>query len=385
MATSAPRPCTRSKKVSTDLIAWLSPTPIFFGILSLVFWSLTLVITVKYLGFILKADNQGEGGITTLLALLLPDLENGKNKRTRALVIVLGLFGAGLLYGDGVITPAISVLSAIEGLEVATPAFQPYVVPLTITILIGLFSVQKGGTAKIGAVFGPTTLIWFFTLIATGLPWIFRRPEILQAINPWYAVEFFRQNGTHGFLVLSSVVLCITGGEALYADMGHFGRRPIRLGWFTMVFPALLVNYFGQGALVLDQGEKVIAHTFYGLVSGWMVYPLVVISTAATVIASQALISGAFSLTQQSVQLGYLPRTVIRHTSRETEGQIYIPKINIFLMIACITLVLVFQASTNLAAAYGIAVTATMGITSILFFLVCRRIWKWACCLPWRS
>jgi KUP system potassium uptake protein len=348
-----------------------------FGILSLMFWSLTLVIAVKYLSFILRADKQGEGGITTLLALLLPRLEGDKDQNYRMIVVVLGLFGAGLLYGDGIITPAISVLSAIEGLEVATPAFQPYVVPLTVLILVMLFSVQKRGTAKIGTVFGTATLIWFFTLIATGLPWIIKRPDILQCINPMYAVQFFIENGMHGFLVLSSVVLCITGGEALYADMGHFGKKPIRMGWFYLVFPALLINYFGQGALVLDQGHAVIGNTFYGLVSGWMIYPLVVISTIATVIASQAMLSGAFSLTQQSVQLGYLPRTIIHHTSRETEGQIYVPKVNFFLMIACISLVLIFQASTNLAAAYGVAVTATMTITSILFFLVTRLIWNW--------
>jgi KUP system potassium uptake protein len=349
-----------------------------FGILSLVFWSLTLVIAVKYLGFILKADKQGEGGITTLLALLLPRLESPQDKHYRFVVVLLGLFGVGLLYGDGIITPAISVLSAVEGLEIATPAFKPYIVPVTVAILVGIFSVQKGGTAKIGAIFGPTTLLWFLTLIATGIPWIIKRPEILGAINPVHAVQFFIENGSHGFFVLSSIVLCVTGGEALYADMGHFGRKPIRLSWFAMVFPALLINYFGQGALVLEQGEAVIGNTFYGLVSGWLIYPLVAIATAAAVIASQALISGAFSLTQQSVQLGYLPRTVIRHTSRETEGQIYVPKINLFLMIACIALVLGFRESTNLAAAYGIAVTATMTITSMLFFFVTRRVWNWS-------
>lgn len=348
-----------------------------FGILSLVFWSLTLVIGVKYLGFILKADHQGEGGITTLLALLLPRLGRNEDRRQRTFVVMLGLFGAGLLYGDGVITPAISVLSAIEGLEVATPAFTPYIVPLTVAILVLLFSVQKGGTSKLGAVFGPITFIWFLTLIGTGLPWVLRRPEILGAVNPAHAVDFFLQNGTAGFLVLSSVVLCITGGEALYADMGHFGRRPIRLGWYAMVFPALLINYFGQGALILENGSQVIGNTFYGLVSGWAIYPLVAIATAATVIASQALISGAFSLTQQSVQLGFLPRTLIYHTSRETEGQIYVPKINLLLMFACIALVLGFQESSRLAAAYGIAVTATMTITSVLFYQVAIRIWKW--------
>ena len=348
-----------------------------FGILSLLFWSLTMVISVKYLSFILRADKQGEGGITTLLSLLLPNLEKDSNQKVRTVVVTLGLFGAGLLYGEGIITPAISVLSAVEGLQVATPAFQPFIVPITIGILLILFYFQKGGTSKMGAIFGPTALVWFLTLIATGLPWIFKHPEILSAINPIYGIEFFVEHGFKGLIVLSSVVLCITGAEALYADMGHFGRKPIRMGWFYLVFPALLINYFGQGALVLDQGSKVVENTFYGLVSGWMIYPLVVIATLSTVIASQALISGAFSLTQQSVQLGFFPRTVIQHTSRETEGQIYVPKVNLFLMISCIALVLIFQESTKLAAAYGIAVTATMTITSILFFLVTKKIWKW--------
>lgn len=348
-----------------------------FGILSLVFWSLTLVVSFKYLAFILRADKQGEGGITTLIALLLPKLEASGEKRLKTFVVFLGLFGAGLLYGDGIITPAISVLSAVEGLEVATPAFTPFVVPITILILVVLFLIQKGGTSKIGAIFGPATLLWFFTLVATGLPWIFRRPEILQSFNPVYAVEFFINNGHAGFLTLASVVLCITGAEALYADMGHFGKKPIRLSWMLFVFPALIINYLGQGALILEKGVSVIDHTFYGLVSGWMVYPLVIIATLAAVIASQALISGAFSLTQHVVQLGYLPRTTIFHTSRETEGQIYVPNANYLLMVACIFLVIEFRASTNLASAYGIAVTSTMMITSILFFLVTRKIWHW--------
>jgi KUP system potassium uptake protein len=348
------------------------------GILSLVFWSLILVVCVKYLGFILRADNYGEGGITALLALLMPKFEAKNHPRARVVVITLGLLGAGLLYGDGIITPSISVLSAVEGLKIATPAFSPYVVPVTIAILVALFSVQRGGTAWIGAIFGPITAVWFLTLILTGLPWIFRRPEILAAINPYYAINFFIENGTSGFLVLSSVVLCITGGEALYADMGHFGRKPIRRSWYTIVFPALLINYFGQGAVVLEKGSEVLDHTFFSMVSGWMLYPLVLIATLAAVIASQALISGAFSLTQQSVQLGFFPRTTICHTSRETEGQIYVPRVNRLLMFACIATVLFFQESSNLAAAYGIAVTATMVITSMLFYLVARRIWEWS-------
>ncbi|HCM38397.1 MAG: potassium transporter Kup [Bdellovibrionales bacterium GWB1_52_6] len=347
------------------------------GILSLVFWSLTLVIVLKYSSFILRADKGGEGGITALLALLLPKFTEQKNTALRFLVIVLGVFGTGLLLGEGVITPAISVLSAIEGLEVATPAFQPFIVPLTIIILLILFSVQKRGTGLIGAIFGPTTLIWFLTLAGIGIPWILRRPEILNAVNPLYAVQFFAEHGWRGFFILGSVVLCITGAEALYADMGHFGKKPIRAGWYFVVFPALLLNYFGQGAVILERGEAALGNTFFALVSGWWIYPLVFISTAATVIASQALISGAFSIAFQSVQLGFLPRTAIQYTSREQEGQIYVPKINLFLMVSCIALVIAFGSSTRLAAAYGIAVTGTMTITSILFFLVARHVWKW--------
>lgn len=354
----------------------LNPENIF-GILSLVFWSLTLVVMVKYLVFIVRADNRGEGGIMALLALLIPRLDDLLGDRTRRTVIFLGLVGAGLLYGDGVITPAISVLSAVEGLQVATPAFKPIIVPLTIGILIAIFSAQSRGTARIGAIFGPATLLWFLTLMATGVPWILKHPEILSAVDPSYAVKFFLNNGSQGFFVLSSVVLCITGGEALYADMGHFGKQPIRWSWFSIVFPALLINYFGQGALILERGASALDNPFYGLVSGWLLYPLVAIATMATVIASQALISGAFSLTQQAVQLGYFPRVTIRHTSRTTEGQIYVPRINSLLMVSCIALVLFFQESTHLASAYGIAVTGTMVITSILFFFVTQAIWGW--------
>jgi KUP system potassium uptake protein len=277
-----------------------------------------------------------------------------------------------------VITPAISVLSAIEGLQVATPAFGPVVVPLTILILILLFLAQKRGTAQIGAIFGRVMLLWFATIAALGIHWIIREPSILRAVNPVWALEFFSRNGIHGFLVLGAVVLCITGGEALYADMGHFGKSPIRTGWFWLVFPALLLNYFGQGALVLHSGAAAIDNPFYGLAPTGLVYPLVALATAATVIASQALISGAFSLTQQAVQLGYFPRMAILHTSRETEGQIFVPRANRLLMIACVLLVLVFQESSALAAAYGIAVTGTMAITSLLFLWVARRRWGWS-------
>jgi KUP system potassium uptake protein len=343
------------------------------GILSLVFWSLTWVIVVKYLTFVMRADNHGEGGTFALLALVT----SGRS-RTTGWVIALsfaGLFGASLLYGEGIITPAISVLSAVEGLGVATHVLDPVVVPITVVILVGLFLVQKRGTAKLGAVLGPLTLLWFATIVAMGVPWIIQQPKVFYALNPYYAVEFFLHNGLHGFLILGSVVLCITGGEALYADMGHFGRRPIRIAWSAVVYPALLVNYFGQGALLLSRGRAVIAHPFYAMVDGWMIYPVVLIATIATIIASQALISGAFSLTQQAVQLGYVPRVNIVHTSGEQEGQIYIPEVNAILMVSCIALVLGFRESSALAAAYGIAVTGTMSVTSLLFFEIFRKRW----------
>jgi KUP system potassium uptake protein len=298
-------------------------------------------------------------------------------RRTRLMLIMFGLFGAALLYGDGVITPAISVLSAVEGLEVATSAFSQYVVPITCLILVALFAVQKRGTGGIGAIFGPVTVLWFIAIAAVGLPWIVRHPDILRAANPLYGARFFVAHGRHGFLVLGSVVLCVTGGEALYADMGHFGPRAIRTAWYSCVFPALLINYFGQGALLLERPEAA-ANPFYGLVQGPMLYPMVVLATIATVVASQALISGAFSLTRQAVQLGYLPRVTIVHTSGTAEGQIYIPEVNALLMVACVALVLGFQSSNNLADAYGIAVTGTMAITSVLFYFVARDLWRWS-------
>ena len=349
-----------------------------YGILSLVFWSLTLVVTMKYLMFILRADNKGEGGIMALLALVIPKIRKDQGVTAGVRIIFLGLFGAALLYGDGVITPAISVLSAVEGLEVATPVLKPLVVPITVAILIALFSVQSRGTAKIGAIFGPATVLWFIMIGGLGVHWILKHPEILMAVNPMYAISFFIRNGSNGFFILSAVVLCVTGGEALYADMGHFGRKAIRMGWYSLVMPALLLNYFGQGALILEKGQEALANPFYALVSGWMLYPLVFMATVATVIASQALITGAYSLTQQAVQLGYLPRVSIFHTSRHTEGQIYVPRVNVLLMVACITLVIIFQESTKLAAAYGIAVTGTMLITSTLFYTVIRHIWHWS-------
>jgi KUP system potassium uptake protein len=365
-----------------------------YGVLSLVFWSITLVVSVKYLIFVMRADNDGEGGVLALMALVARPTaaamgadESGAHRastrttwsglrKTKMLLIVLGLFGAALLYGDGVITPAISVLSAVEGLEVATSALSPFIVPITCVILVLLFAMQKRGTGGIGAVFGPVTVAWFISIAAAGLPWIVRHPEILRAMNPLYGARFFIMHGKHGFLVLGSVVLCVTGGEALYADMGHFGTRAIRLAWYSCVFPALLINYFGQGALLLERPEAA-ANPFYGLVSGAWLYPMVILATLATVVASQALISGAYSLTRQAVQLGYLPRVTIVHTSGQTEGQIYIPEVNWLLMVACVALVLGFRESSALAAAYGIAVTGTMAITSMLFYYVARDLWKW--------
>ncbi len=342
------------------------------GVMSLIFWSLIIVISIKYLVFVMRADNRGEGGILALMALI----RTGHTRR-RGLLIVMGLFGAALLYGDGMITPAISVLSAVEGLEVATNFFDPYVIPITLVILVGLFLIQSRGTEGIGKLFGPVMMVWFTTLAVLGLRWILREPQVLTAVNPWYAVRFFAHAKLQGFLVLGSVFLVVTGGEALYADMGHFGRRPIRVAWFTLVLPSLMLNYFGQGALLLEKPGEV-AHPFYEMAPSWALYPLVVMATAATVIASQAVISGAFSLTRQAVQLGYSPRMEIVHTSEEEIGQIYIPAVNWVLMIATLGLVLGFQESSNLAAAYGIAVTTTMVITTVLAFVVEREIWGWS-------
>jgi KUP system potassium uptake protein len=347
------------------------------GVLSLVFWSLIIIISLKYLLFVMRADNRGEGGILALMSLVPPKLRDVRGGRW--LLIALGLFGAALLYGDGMITPAISVLSAVEGLHVATPFFDPYVVPITIVILVALFLFQRKGTAGIGAVFGPVMILWFTTLAVLGLSWSLRQPEVFSAIRPGYAVAFFLHNRWAGFLTLGAVTLVVTGGEALYADMGHFGKRPIQVAWFAMVLPSLLLNYFGQGALLLQHPEAAV-NPFFHLVGEqhWVLYPLVALATMATVIASQAVISGAFSLTRQAVQLGYTPRIEIVHTSKEEIGQIYIPTINWILMICTIGLVLGFQKSTNLAAAYGVAVTATMAITTLLAEVVARRLWGWS-------
>jgi KUP system potassium uptake protein len=344
------------------------------GVLSLVIWSLILVISIKYLVFILRADNRGEGGILALTSLITPA---HALRRGRWGLIVLGLFGTSLLYGDGMITPAVSVLSAVEGLENVTPRFAPFVVPLTVAILVSLFMVQSRGTAGIGRIFGPVMVLWFAALAALGVPHIFREPGVLAAFLPSHAVGFFVEHGWHGFLVLGSVFLVVTGGEALYADMGHFGRTPIRLAWFTLVLPALLVNYLGQGALLI-RDPAAVSHPFYQMVPTWALVPVVLLATAATVIASQALISGAFSLTLQAVQLGYSPRVQIEHTSSREMGQIYIPAVNWGLMVCCIALVVGFRTSTNLAAAYGVAVTTTMAITTILFYFVARERWGWS-------
>ena len=346
------------------------------GILSLIFWSLILIVSVKYLVFVLRADNRGEGGILALMALAFPERSKESSTRTAWVLIAFGLFGAALLYGDGLITPAISVLGAMEGLEVATPALKPYIVPVTIIVLIGLFCVQRVGTGGVGRVFGWVMLLWFATLAVLGFKQIFHTPEVLQCVNPTYAWRFFTENGLRGFHQLGAVFLVLTGAEALYADMGHFGKKPIRMAWFGLVLPALFINYLGQGALVLDTPEAA-SNPFYRLAPSWALYPLVALATAAAVIASQALISGSFSLTMQAVQLGYMPRVAIEHTSSSARGQIYIPWVNWGLMIACIGLVLGFRSSDNLASAYGIAVVLTMIITTLLFYFTARRLWKW--------
>jgi KUP system potassium uptake protein len=340
------------------------------GILSLVFWALTIVVSFKYLGFIMRAHNRGEGGMFALLALV-PD----RSSKASSLVVLVGLFGASLLYGEGIITPGISVLSAVEGLGVATDAMDRFIVPITVAILFGLFMVQQRGTGGIGAVFGPVMLAWFAAIAGLGILAITKYPAVLEAVNPLWGYRLFAHDPWHAFVILGSVVLCITGGEALYADMGHFGIKPIRAAWFGLVLVSLLLNYFGQGAFLLSHGW--VENPFYEIVPKPLLYPMVGLATAATVIASQALISGAFSLTRQAVQLGFLPRVTIVHTSAEHEGQIYVPEVNHALMVACIALVLIFQKSSALTAAYGIAVTGTMTITSLIFFYVVTRNWKW--------
>jgi KUP system potassium uptake protein len=343
-----------------------------FGILSLIFWSLIMVISIKYLLIILRADHNGEGGILALMEFVRP-----KTKGMKLVILsTLGIFGAALLYGDGVITPAISVLSAVEGLEVATPLFSPFIIPITVIILIALFMFQRKGTSLVGAVFGPLTSVWFLTIAILGINSIIKEPSILLALNPYYAFHFFMVHGMHGLIVLGVVFLVVTGGEALYADIGHFGKAPIRRAWFTFVLPCLVLNYLGQGALLLEKPELA-SNPFYLMAPSWALYPLVLLATLATIIASQAIISGAFSLTFQAVQLGFLPRFIVKHTSREERGQIYLPQINNLLMVGTLAVVLGFKTSSNLASAYGLAVTMTMTITSLLAFIAMHKIWKW--------
>ena len=350
------------------------------GVLSLFVWSLLLIVSIKYIMFVMRADNKGEGGILALLSLAFPEkrgMDDGKAWIPKVMV-ALGLFGAALLYGDGMITPAVSVLGAVEGLNVLTPKLKDAVVPITLVILTGLFMAQRAGTGAVGRVFGPIMIVWFAVISVLGVRGILREPAVLSALNPWHAIQFLAEGRWKVFPILGSVFLVVTGGEALYADMGHFGRRPIRMAWFSMVLPALILNYLGQGALLLhDPGLA--QNPFYNLAPKWALIPLVVLATAAAVIASQALISGAFSLTMQGIQLGYIPRLAIEHTSERERGQIYLPQVNMALAIACLGLVLEFRSSSNLAAAYGIAVTLTMGITTLLFHFAARRLWNW----PW--
>ena len=344
------------------------------GILSLIVWSLIVVVSIKYVIFIMRADNRGEGGIMALIALALQDAK-GNPKRERAIVLV-GLLGAGMFYGDGIVTPAISVLSALEGLEVATPAFKPLIIPLTLFVLFGLFYFQRRGTASVGALFGPIMVLWFATLAALGLYNLAANPGVLNALNPVYGLEFLFEHRSIAIVAMGAVVLSVTGAEALYADMGHFGRQPIRLAWFGFVLPALVLNYFGQGALILADPETV-QNPFYHMAPEWALYPLVGLSTLATVIASQAVISGAFSVTRQAMQLGFVPRFEVQYTSDKEQGQIYVPGINWGLFAAVVILVLGFKSTNNLAAAYGIAVTGDMVITSILATIVAARVWGW--------
>ncbi|MDF1503792.1 potassium transporter Kup [Roseisolibacter sp. H3M3-2] len=348
-----------------------------YGVLSLIVWSLALVVSVKYVLFILRADNKGEGGVYALLALLLQRQNRNPEKKRRALLVALGLFGGAFLYGDGIITPAISVLGAVEGLGVITPTLSRFVIPIAFVIIAALFALQSKGTAKVGGAFGWIMLAWFVSIALLGIAEVVRHPEIVKALNPWYAVRFYVEHPARSFVVLGAVVLVITGGEALYADMGHFGRKPIRLAWFAFVLPCLLLNYFGQGALLLRMPEA-IANPFYLLAPESLRVPLLVIATLAAIVASQALISGAFSLTQQAILLGYVPRLQIVHTSSEQAGQIYIPEVNKALAVGTLVLVVTFRSAAALAATYGVAVTATMAITTILFSLIARQRFGWS-------
>jgi KUP system potassium uptake protein len=343
------------------------------GVLSLIIYSLFVVISVKYIAIVMRADNQGEGGILALTALLPARPGNGPGW---PMLVLMGIFGAGLLYGDGMITPAITVLGAVEGLKVATPLLEAYVVPIAVAILIGVFAIQKHGTHRVGRLFGPIMVGWFIVIAALGINWLVEKPIVLTAVDPRHAVAFFREHGWHGFAVLGAVFLVVTGGEALYADMGHFGRRPIRVAWFALVLPALLLNYFGQGALLLSD-SKAAEQPFFLLAPEWALFPLVGLASAAAIIASQALISGAFSLTRQAIQLGYCPRLDIEHTSSHEIGQVYVPQVNWGLMVSTIAIVIGFGSSTALAAAYGIAVTLTMVITAVLLHVIATERWRW--------
>src|SRR6058998_671587 len=346
------------------------------GVLSLIFWALILIVTVKYHIVIIRADNKGEGGVLALMAMV----QGSRIARAlppRRIMIVLGIFGAALLYADGALTPAVSVLSAVEGLEIATPALAPWVIPVTLVILIGLFLVQSRGTARIGAMFGPVMLVWFAVIGVLGLGEIVRQPGVLAAVSPAYGVRFFAESVGRGFLVLGAVFLVVTGGEALYADLGHFGHRAIQMAWFSVALPCLLLNYFGQGALLL-RDPTAAENPFYHLAPGWALYPLIALATAAAIIASQAVISGAFSLTRQAVQLGYSPRLQIEHTSSREIGQIYVPAVNWGLMLLTCTLVLWFRTSSNIAGAYGVALSTLMLITTLMFYVMSREVWRWS-------
>jgi KUP system potassium uptake protein len=365
------------KETFSEHAGFAPQAPNVYGVLSLILWSLILVVVLKYLTFILRADNRGEGGVLAMLALLLqPARQTVASRRWKRTLVLLGLFGTALLYGDGIITPAISVLGAVEGLTVVAPRFEPFVVAASVVILLVLFLFQRFGTARVGRIFGPITFVWFITIAVLGIAEIARAPQVLAAIDPRWALRFFMSHGITGFTALGGIFLAVTGAEALYADIGHFGTKPIRLTFFLLVLPALALNYFGQGALLLrDPGA--ITNPFYLLAPRWFLYPLLIIATLAAIVASQALISGAYSLAQQSVQLGYLPRLRIVHTSREEYGQIYVPGVNIALMLGTLAIVVFFRSSSALGAAYGIAVTGTMSITTILFSVIARRQWNW--------
>ncbi|GHH49311.1 putative potassium transport system protein kup [[Pseudomonas] boreopolis] len=345
------------------------------GVLSLAFWALMITVTLKYVTIIMRADNEGEGGIMALMALAQRTLRKGS--RSAYVVGILGIFGASLFFGDGVITPAISVMGAVEGLEVAAPSLHPFIVPITVAVLVLVFMAQRFGTAKVGKVFGPITSLWFLSIGLIGAWNIVDAPEVLKAFNPWWGVRFFMDHGWHGIFILGAVVLAVTGGEALYADMGHFGAKPIRHAWYFFVLPCLLLNYLGQGALVLVH-PAALKNPFFEAVPGWALYPMIVLATLAAVIASQAVITGAYSVARQAMQLGYIPRMLVKHTSHETIGQIYVPGINWMLAAMVISLVLIFRSSTNLAVAYGISVSMTMLIDTLLLALVARALWpRW--------